>query len=70
VGRRRPTWVPEDHGPDVTYFDPVQERRVDGLRAITALLESWTGKIRVDRYDMVSPMVQQHTDAALLTSIS
>jgi ketosteroid isomerase-like protein len=53
--------------PDVTYFDPVQERRVDGLRAITALLESWTGKIKVDRYDMVSPMVQQHTDAALLT---
>ena len=53
--------------PDVTYFDPVQERRVDGLRAITALLESWTGKIRVDRYDMVSPMVQQHTDAAVLT---
>jgi ketosteroid isomerase-like protein len=53
--------------PDVTYLDPVQERRVDGLRAITALLESWTGKIRVDRYDMVSPMVQQHTDAAVLT---
>lgn len=53
--------------PEVTYFDPVQERRVDGLRAITALLESWTGKIRVDRYDMVDPMVQQHGDAALLT---
>jgi ketosteroid isomerase-like protein len=52
---------------DVTYFDPVQERRIDGLRAITALLESWTGKIKVDRYDMVSPMVQQHGDAAVLT---
>lgn len=53
--------------PEVTYFDPVQERRVDGLRAITALLESWTGKIKVDRYDMANPLVQQHTDAALLT---
>jgi ketosteroid isomerase-like protein len=53
--------------PEVTYFDPVQERRLDGLRAITALLESWTGKIKVDRYDMVSPMVQPHGDAALLT---
>lgn len=31
------------------------------------MLASWTGKIKVDRYDMVSPMVQQHGDAALLT---
>lgn len=53
--------------PEVTYFDPVQERRVDGLDAMTALLESWTGKISVDCYDLVSPMVQQHGDTALLT---
>jgi uncharacterized protein (TIGR02246 family) len=53
--------------PDVTYFDPFQERRVDGLSAITALLEPLTGKISVDGYDMVSPVVQQHGDAALLT---
>jgi len=53
--------------PEVTYFDPVQERRVDGLPAMTALLVSWTGKIKVDHYDMVSPMVQQHGDVALLT---
>jgi ketosteroid isomerase-like protein len=53
--------------PEVTYFDPVQDGRVDGLSAMTALLVSWTGKIKVDRYDMVSPMVQQHGDAALLT---
>ena len=52
---------------EVTYFDPVQERRVDGLAAMTALLESWTGKIRVDRYDLIGPRVQQHGDAALLT---
>jgi ketosteroid isomerase-like protein len=52
---------------DVTYFDPVQERRVDGLAALTALFESWAGKIRVDRYDLENPMVQQHGDAALLT---
>jgi ketosteroid isomerase-like protein len=62
-----PTGYLKVMAPDVTYFDPVQERRLDGLRAITALLESWTGKIRVDRYDMVSPIVQQHTDVAVLT---
>ena len=53
--------------PEVTYFDPVQEQRLDGLGAVTALLEAWTGKIKVDRYDMVRPTVQQHGDMALLT---
>jgi ketosteroid isomerase-like protein len=53
--------------PEVTYFDPVQDRRVDGLAAMTTMLESWTGKIQVDRYDLVNPLVQQHGGAALLT---
>lgn len=53
--------------PEVTYFDPSQERRVDGLRAMTDLLVLLTGKIKVDRYDMVCPVVQQHGDAAILT---
>ena len=66
-GRGDPQGYLEIMAPEVTYFDPVQERRVDGLRALTTMLESWTGKIQVDRYDMVSPMVQQHGDAALLT---
>jgi ketosteroid isomerase-like protein len=52
---------------DVTYFDPTQERRVDGLGAMTDLLVPFTGKIRVDRYDMVKPLVQGHGDAAILT---
>jgi ketosteroid isomerase-like protein len=52
---------------DVTYFDPSQERRVDGLRAMTDLLVPLTGKIKVARYDMVSPVVQQHGDTAILT---
>ena len=52
---------------DVTYFDPIQERRIDGLPAMTAMLLSWAGKIKVDRYDMTNPLVQQHGDVALLT---
>jgi ketosteroid isomerase-like protein len=53
--------------PAVTYFDPVQPRRVDGLRAMTDLLVPFTGKIKVDRYEMVDPVVQRHGDAAILT---
>jgi hypothetical protein len=51
----------------VTYFDPTQDRRLDGLRALRDLLVPLTGKIRVDRYDMVRPLVQWHGDAAILT---
>lgn len=53
--------------PGVTYFDPTQARRVDGLRAMTDLLVPFTGQIKVDRYEMVDPVVQQHGDAAILT---
>jgi ketosteroid isomerase-like protein len=53
--------------PEVTYFDPAQPQRVDGLQAMKDLLEPLTGKIRVDRYDMLNPAVQRHGDAALLT---
>jgi ketosteroid isomerase-like protein len=52
---------------DITYFDPLQERRVDGRAAMVALMESIAGKIRVDRYDMMHPVVQQAGDVALLS---
>jgi ketosteroid isomerase-like protein len=51
----------------VTYFDPVQDRRIDGRAAMVALMESIAGRIRVDRYDMQHPVVQEDGDVALLT---
>ena len=53
--------------PEVTYFDPTQDKRLDGLQAMKDLLVPLTGKIKVDRYDMVNPTVQRHGDAAILT---
>ena len=53
--------------PDVTYFDPFQERRIDGGDAMTALFEPIVGRIRVDRYDMLGATVQQSGDVALLS---
>ena len=53
--------------PGVTYFDPTQARRVDGLQAMADLLVPFTGQIKVDRYEMVNPVVQPHGDAAILT---
>ncbi len=52
---------------DVTYFDPSVNRRVDGLQAMTALLEPIRGQIRIDRFDMLNPKVQRHGDVAVLT---
>ena len=53
--------------PDVTYFDPFQERRVDGVAAMTALFGPITGQIRVDRYDMLGATVQHGGDMAVLS---
>jgi len=66
-GQGDPTGYLELFDHDVTYFDPAQERRVDGLEAMTALLTPFTGKIRVDRYDMLVPRVQHVGDVAVLS---
>ena len=66
-GRGDPQGYLEIMAADVTYFDPVQAKRVDGLQAMTDLLVPLTGLIRVDRYDMVDPAVQPYGDAAILT---
>jgi uncharacterized protein (TIGR02246 family) len=51
----------------VTYFDPFQGQRLDGRTAMVALMDSIAGTIRVDRYDMLRPVVQHHGDVAILT---
>lgn len=52
---------------EVTYFDPMQEKRMDGLEAMRKMLAPITGKVKVSRFDMIGPKVQHHGDAALLT---
>jgi uncharacterized protein (TIGR02246 family) len=52
---------------EVTYFDPMQEKRTDGREAMLKLLTPLTGKVTVSRFDMIDPKVQRHGDSALLT---
>jgi ketosteroid isomerase-like protein len=66
-GKGDPRGFLEIMAPEMTYFDPGQDARIDGLQSMHDLLIPWTGKIRIDRYDMVNPKVQQHGDVALLT---
>jgi ketosteroid isomerase-like protein len=66
-GKGDPQGYVEIMAADITYFDPVHEKRVDGLAAIKEMLAPITGKISVSRYDMIAPKVQHHGDVALLT---
>ena len=66
-GKGDPSVYLELFEPDITYFDPMQKRRVDGAQAMTELFEPIAGKIRVDRYDLLHPAVQHGGDLAVLT---
>jgi ketosteroid isomerase-like protein len=66
-GQGDPGGYLELYAPEVTYFDPGQAARIDGLDAMTALYAPFAGQIRVDRYDMIAPKVQRHGEVAVLT---
>ena len=66
-GKGDPRGYVELFDDEITYFDPAQDGRVDGIAAMEALFAPIAGRIRVDRYDMLRPVVQQCGDVALLT---
>jgi len=66
-GAGDPSGYLEISASDVAYFDPFQDRRLDGLDALTALYESLRGTIHIDHYDLFSPKVQVCGEAAVLT---
>ena len=56
-----------NYATEVTYFDPSQERRIDGLQAMTAYLTPLRGKISIDRFEILNSKVQRHGDIAVLS---
>lgn len=52
---------------DVTYFDPYQPSRIDGLSALRQYYAGLRGKIRIDSYEIVEPRVQVYGETAVLT---
>ena len=66
-GRGDPSGFLEICAPEVTYFDPYLDRRVDGLDRLRRYYESLAGKISIDRYELLNPNVQVHGDVAVLT---
>ena len=53
--------------PEVDYFDPFLEARLDGLSALRALYGPMQGKIHVERWEMINPRVIVSGDMGVLT---
>jgi len=53
--------------PDVTYFDPGKEGRVDGIEAMKSYLAPIKGMIKLDRYEMIAPRVYHDGNVAILS---
>jgi ketosteroid isomerase-like protein len=66
-GKGDPDGYVEISAPEATYFDPFVEHRVDGLPAIQAWLEQARGKVKIDRDEIIEPLVQVIGDAAILS---
>lgn len=62
-----PSGYLEISAPEVTYFDPFLERRIDGLEALSAWYAPLRGTIHIDRYELVAPKVQLYGEMAVLT---
>ena len=66
-GKGDPSGYLEISAPDVVYFDPFLERRLDGLGKLTNYYETIRGKIRIDRDEIIDPKVQVCGEVAVLT---
>ena len=66
-GNGDPSGFLEICAPDVVYFDPYQEKRIDGLDALTQYYKSIWGKVNFDRFELLNPLVQVSGDLAVLT---
>ena len=53
--------------PEVDYFDPFLDARLEGLPALRALYDKAQGKVRVDRWEMINPRVVVSGDMGVLT---
>ena len=66
-GRGDPQGYLDLYARDVTYFDPMREKRIDGIDAMRQALEPIKGLVKIDRYEMIDPQVYRAGDAAILT---
>jgi hypothetical protein len=53
--------------PEVVYFDPFLQKRLDGWDSLSTYYEGLRGKVSADRFELIDPRVQDGADMAVLT---
>ena len=66
-GNGDPSGFLEICAPDVVYFDPSLEQRIDGRDALGEYYEGIRGKVSFERFELLNPIVQRVGDAAVIT---
>ena len=66
-GNGDPSGFLEICAPDVVYFDPNLEQRIDGREALSEYYERIRGKVSIERFELLNPLVQRVGDAAVIT---
>ena len=66
-GKGDPSGFLEICAPDVVYFDPYLEKRIDGVNALTQYYKGLWGQVRFDRFELLNPCVQIGGELAVLT---
>lgn len=66
-GKGDPSGFLEICAPDVVYFDPYLDRRIDGCEALERYYEAIRGQVFIERFELLNPLVQFIGDAAVLT---
>lgn len=52
---------------NITYFDPFQEKRFDGLKKVQTYYNSLQGTMNIEHYEMIDPLVQVSDKIAVLS---
>ena len=66
-GKGDPDGFLEISAPDVVYFDPYQEMRIDGLEALRKYYDSIRGQVVFERFELLNPYVHAAGNLAVLT---
>ena len=62
-----PTGFLEISAPDVVYFDPLLERRLNGINELAKLYLPMKGQFKAGSFAMIDPLVQTTRKMAVLT---
>jgi ketosteroid isomerase-like protein len=66
-GQGDPSGYLEISAPDVVYFDPFVDYRIDGIEALGRYYEALRGTIHAENFEIIDPLVQEHGVMAVLT---